>query len=339
MIELRSVVNICRFNCLRSFKVQCLAIILLLGSHSLLASAAQSAKWNAWVAQVRAEALAQGIRPAVFDQAFKGIKKPSRSVLKLDRNQPEKRLSYLKYRNSRVDAYRIKLGRRALDKYKHLLNEVSAIYGVSPAYIVSFWGLESSYGYYKGKFSVIRSLATLAYDNRRRDFFRKQLFYALHILNDGHISLKQFKGEWAGASGHPQFLPSSWYRYAVDHDGDGKKDIWNSYGDVFASIANYLRENGWKSQQSVLVQVKTQKPVKQYRHGLKHPQALSQWQHDGVRMLSSVRNITASDNAYLLRPYGGPNWLVFNNFKVIMRWNRSIYYAGSVNYLAQKLAL
>ena len=304
----------------------------------LSANAAQKKPtWSVWVQQLRVEALQQGITAKTFDRAFRGLKAPNPRVLKLDRNQPEKRLTYLKYRNTRSDAYRIKLGRRALRKHSKLLHEVAAIYGVSPAYIVSFWGLETSYGYYKGKFSVVRSLATLAYDDRRQMFFRRQLIYALKIVDGGHVRLKDFKGEWAGASGHPQFLPTSWYRYAVDHDGDGKKDIWNSMGDVFASIANYLRENGWHARQSTLVEVRTAKPLKYYKHGLVTRKSVSDWQRAGVRMLQPVTAVQPASMASLLRPHGGPTWLVFNNFRVIMRWNRSIYYAGTVDYLARNL--
>lgn len=299
---------------------------------------AQQMPWNAWVKQLREQAIDKGIRPAIFDRAFRNIKAPSRKVLRLDRNQPEKRLTYLSYRNSRADAYRIKIGRRALRKNYKLLRQVSAIYGVSPAYIVSFWGLESSYGHYKGNFPVIQSLATLAYDNRRGKFFRTQLFYALQILNDGHVRFKDFKGEWAGASGHPQFLPSSWYKFAVDHDGDGRKDIWNTYGDVFASIANYLKQNGWQSGQQVLTVVRTPKNIKHYAHGLKTKKSIADWKRQGVRLKGSLVGLDSGSSASLVRPYGGPTWLVFNNFRVIMRWNRSIYYAGTVNYLAQSIA-
>ena len=310
-----------------------LIVILVLSIFAGTIFAQQS--WSEWKAQLRQEAIAKGIRPQVFDQAFAGIY-PSKRVVKLDRTQPEKRLTFLKYRNTRADAYRIKVGRKKMKKYGPVLNQIGEKYGVSPCYIASFWGLESSYGHYKGKFPVIKSLATLAYDGRRSKFFRKQLFYALRILNEGHVNLADFKGEWAGASGHPQFLPSSWYYYAVDHDNDGRRDIWNNRVDAFASIANYLKKHGWKSGQpwgvvatlpmhfdQSLIKDKVKKPV-------------SAWLKMGVRFKSNYA-INPNWQARIIHPYGGPDLMVFNNFFVIMKWNRSNYYAGTVGYMADKL--
>ena len=217
--------------------------IALLLSLSLSVFANQP--WSTWVAEVRKEALADGIRAAGFDEAFADIKEPSRLVKGLARSQPEHRLTYQKYLSSRVDAYRISVGRSQYKKHQDLANKIGRDYQIDPCFMMSFWGMETSYGSYMGNFPVIKSLATLAYDSNRTAFFRKELFLALHILNDGHVTLQDFKGEWAGASGQPQFLPSSWVKYAVDYDGDGHKDIWRSKPDVFASIANYMHINGW----------------------------------------------------------------------------------------------
>ncbi|WP_042647900.1 lytic murein transglycosylase, partial [Legionella pneumophila] len=180
-----------------------------------------SQSWNQWVAGVREEALQQGIPPSLFDEAFAGIHEPSRKIKGFLRSQPEHRLTFMKYRNTRADNYRIVIGRKEYKKNKEILEEIAQQYGVNPCFIVSFWGMETSYGSYMGNFPVINALATLAYDSNRKDFFRKELFLALHILKGGHVSLADFKGEWAGASGQPQFLPSSWVKYAVDYDGDG----------------------------------------------------------------------------------------------------------------------
>ncbi len=295
--------------------------------------------WPSFVAQVKEEALSQGIRESVFDEAFAKVRAPSRKVIKLDRTQPEKRLTFLKYRNTRADAYRIKIGRKMFARNQSLLDEVSNQYGVNPCFIVSLWGLETAYGHYMGNFPVIQSLATLAYDNRRAAFFRKQLFYALHILNGNHIDLKDFKGEWAGASGQPQFLPSSWHYYAVDHNGDGKKDIWKTKSDVFASIANYLVKNGWLPGQPWAIQVNVPHGFDESLMGRKAPKrTVDEWESMGVRTsdggsLHDYRGLEAQ----LIRPYGGPDFLIFNNFNVIMKWNRSTYYAGTVGYLAEKI--
>lgn len=294
--------------------------------------------WNQFVADVRQEALSQGIRPEVFDAAFKNIKAPNRKVLSLDRNQPEKRLKFLKYRNTRADNYRIVIGRRELKKYKNLLDEISNKYGISECFIVSLWGLESSYGRFMGSFPVIKSLATLAYDNRRAAFFRKQLLLALHVLNDGHVSLDDYKGEWAGASGQPQFLPSSFHDHAVDYNGDGKKDIWKTHADIFASIANYLLHNGWKRGEPWAIPVSVPSHFDKNIMTREVTKPVSEWAAMGVQPIQGAQ-FPADTNmpASIVEPYGGPAMMIFNNFKVIMRWNRSIYYAGTVGYLAEKI--
>lgn len=310
--------------------------IFLLGSLLSIPSYAKQS-WPAFLKEIRKEAVAQGIRPEIVDEAFRGIKKPSRKVLHYDRTQPEKRLTFLKYRNTRADAYRIKLGRRELKKYAPLLKKVSRDYGVSQCFIVSFWGLETSYGRFMGSFPVIHSLATLAYDNRRAAFFRKQLFLALHILNDKHVALKDFKGEWAGASGHPQFLPSSWHNYAVDYDGDGHKDIWKTLPDVFASIANYLHKNGWKHNEPWAIPVTLPENFNKDLLTRKVKKTVSEWKKLGIRAQNGDRLPNKNYEASVIRPYGGPAMMIFNNFRVIMKWNRSTYYAGTVGYMAEQI--
>jgi membrane-bound lytic murein transglycosylase B len=293
--------------------------------------------WPQYVKQLRQEALRQGIRPAVFDAAFRGLHAPKKRVLHLDRTQPEQRLTFLKYRNTRADAFRIKLGRRELKRYNRLLQQIGDEYGVSPCFITALWGLETSYGRFMGSFPVIHSLATLSYKNRRAAFFRKQLFYALHIVNDGHVALKDYKGEWAGASGQPQFLPSSFNHYAVDYNGDGKKDIWKNMGDIFASIANYLKQNGWQSNGPWSVPVVLSSHLPKSIMSLKVKKTVNQWRAMGVHAAYGYRLPSGNLQASVVRPYGGPNMMVFNNFNVIMRWNRSIYYAGTVGYTAEKI--
>lgn len=310
--------------------------LLLLGITFAQAKAntrADGLTWSQWVQQLRQEALAKGVRAKTFDRAFRNIHAPKQKILRYDRNQPERRLTYLQYRKSRVNAYRIRLGRKEYRKYRGILQQVAKIYQVRPGYILALWGMESSYGRYRGKHPVIQSLATLAYDPRRSAFFRKQLLYALQILDQGHVSLAQFKGEWAGASGHPQFLPSSWYHYAVDHDQDGRKDIWNTHADVFASIANYLHQNGWKHYMPVLVKVRANKSLAHYQEGLKYQQSIAKWRQQGIKLPNKTQ-VHDGTQASLVYPLGGPLWLAFPNFKVLMRWNRSIYFVGSINYLA-----
>ena len=291
--------------------------------------------WQTYVNDLRTEAITKGIRPEVFDAAFQGMQEPHHKVLKLDRSQPEKRITYLQYRNSRVDAYRIKLGHQEMKKNTALLTKIGAQYGVDPTIIVSLWGLESSYGRFMGNFPVIRSLATLAYDNRRASFFRRELFFALEMVNDGHVALEKLKGEWAGGTGQSQFLPSSWHSYAVDYDGNGRKDIWNSLPDVFASIANYLAKNGWQANAPYSVTVTLPAQFDHALASLKVVKTVDEWEKLGVRV--DAKHIPATLPASIVEPDGGPAMMVFNNFKVIMKWNHSIYYAGTVEYLAEKM--
>lgn len=298
---------------------------------------AQTQGWNNWVAQVRTEALEDGISAALFDEAFADIHEPSKQVKGLARSQPEHRLTYSSYLNSRVDPYRITIGRKQFKKNQAILEDVAAHYGVDPCFIVSFWGMETSYGSYMGNFPVIKSLATLAYDSNRPEFFRKELFLALHILNDGHVTLQRFKGEWAGASGQPQFLPSSWVRYAVDYDGDGHKDIWTSLPDVFASIANYMKLNGWRTGEPWAVYVKLPPHFDVKLEGKSIVKSVAEWNAMGVRTETGQALPHQNLQASIVQPNGGPVFLAYPNYKMILRYNNSIYYAGAIGYLADKI--
>lgn len=310
-----------------------LGIILLL-PHTVTAT---SQNWSSWLAQVRQEALSQGISASVFDEAMAGLHEPSKKVKGLARSQPEHRLTYSKYLNSRVDSYRITIGRREYKKNQAVADAIGRQYGVDPCFIMSFWGMETSYGTYMGNFPVVKSLATLAYDSNRPDFFRKELFLALHILNDGHVSLQDFKGEWAGASGQPQFLPSSWVKYAVDYDGDGRKDIWKSKPDVFASIANYMKINGWHTGEPWAVYVKLPANFDKSLEGKTIVKPVSEWSAMGVKTEDGKSLPYPNLQASIVQPNGGPVFLAYPNYKMILRYNNSIYYAGAVGYLADKI--
>lgn len=295
-----------------------------------------SPAWRAFLQEVRIDAIQAGVRPATADRIIRTLHEPSRKVMKYDRNQPEKRLTFLKYRNTRADAYRIKIGHTKFAQNKQLLTKIGHEYGVSPCFIASFWGLETSYGHFMGSFPVLQSLATLAFDSRRSAFFRKELIIAMEIVDQGHVDLDKFKGEWAGASGQPQFLPSSWKHFAVDYNGNGKRDIWKEKGDIFASIANYLRLNGWEPNAPWAIVVTTPSgfPEKLMSRNVK--KSVSEWLRLGVK---PVKHAVPNDSrvASIIRPYGGPTMMIFNNFNVIMKWNRSTYYAGTVGYMAEKL--
>lgn len=322
------------FKILRQYLIAAGVLVSLLLSTP--AKAEQS--WPDWVAQLRAEAIAQGIRPILFDQLFKNMQ-PGTQQLRLDKAQPEKKITFLQYRESRIDKLRIFIGQRECKNNKVLLQKIGKQFYVDPSYVVAIWGVESSYGYFPGNFPVVKSLATLAYRSDRKPFFREQLLVALRILNEGHITPDKFKGEWAGASGMPQFMPTSWYKYAVDFDHDGSKNIWTNKDDALASIANYLKLNGWQYHQPWGVAVTL--PV-HWDHeelvGLKQTHTLAFWKHHGVVIPPAAeKKLSPNMQASLIEPEGGPNFLVFNNFKVLMTYNNSIYYAASIGYLANKI--
>lgn len=293
-----------------------------------------SGKWRAWLREFKQEAIDDGIRPQFFDQVFQSVTPDARTV-RFDRQQPEKRITFSKYRETRAGTYRILLGRKAYRQYQPLLKEIGETYHVDPCFIVALWGMESSYGNYMGDFPVIRSLATLAFDNRRRDFFRRELLIALHILQEGHVSMKDFKGEWAGGSGQPQFLPSSWLKYAVDYDKDGRKNIWTSYPDAFASMANYLATNGWRVDEPWGIEVELPDHFNPDLLNEGVQKTVREWQALGVRLKKPVNNSKLL--ASILLPHGGPPLMTFENFKVIMTYNRSTYYAGTIGQMADQI--
>lgn len=297
---------------------------------------AQSMDRDAWLQSLKAQAMREGIRADLFDQLL-GHWQPKTKVIRLDRSQPEKRITFESYRKTRANAGRIHYGRRAWRKHGTMMTEIGKHYGVDPCVIAAIWGIETSYGHYMGKFPVVASLATLAYDGRRAEFFRKELLLALHIVNDGHVSPYHFVGEWAGGSGHPQFLPSSWLTYAQDYNGDGQKDIWGTLSDVFASIANYLKENGWQANGAPWAVHVIAPEQAMLQQGFKNAQHVQAWRALGV---VDIKGRPLPDSPYkvaLIQLEGGPLILAYQNFSVIMRYNRSVYYAGTVSYLADRI--
>lgn len=299
---------------------------------------AATENWNQWLAALKKEAIEQhGIPAPLVEKALAGMKEPNHQIKHFMRSQPEQRLTFLKYRNTRADKNRIAIGRREYKKNKQLLEEVAAKFGVNPCFIVAFWGMETSYGTYMGNFPVIKALATLAYESKRKEFFRKEFFTALRILNEGHVTLADFKGEWAGASGQSQFLPSSWVKYAVDYDGDGKKDIWKSKPDVFASIANYMKQNGWQTDEPWAIQVKLPREFDMKLEGKNNIRPVGEWSRLGVVTESGQSLPYQNLQASIIQPLGGPTFLAFPNYKMILRYNNSTYYAGAIGYIADQI--
>jgi len=261
-------------------------------------------------------------------------------VIELDRRQPEFTTPFHEYLNRRVTDERVERGRRLLEEHRELLEEVSAEYGVPSQYLVAFWGLETNYGSFFGNMRVIDSLATLACDPRRSGYFTSELVAALQILDSEAMGADDMEGSWAGAMGHVQFMPSVFRRHAVDHDGDGQRDLWGSIPDAMASAANFLSNIGWESGYRWGREVVLPEDFDFSLAGGDHSQSLGDWRRQGVRMPSGARLPAVDLEARLLLPAGhrGPAFLVYDNFDVIMRWNRSEFYAISVGHLADRIA-
>lgn len=302
------------------------------------AIAQQASSFSAWLSDFRQEAASAGISQSTLDAALSGISPISR-VVELDRHQPEGRMTFTEYLNRTVNDQRVNQGRRLGERHRDVLEAVSARFGVQPRFILSLWGVESSYGENTGGFSVIGSLATLAYDGRRADFFRSELIAALRILDQGHINVESMQGSWAGAMGQSQFMPSSFLEYAVDFDGNGRRDIWNSEPDVFASAANYLSSFGWSSDTTWGRRVTLPSGFDTSQADLDIRRSLAAWGERGVRREDGSALPAAALEASLVLPGGGsgPAFLVYGNYRVLLRWNRSSYFATSVGILADRI--
>ena len=301
-------------------------------------AAANPQDFSGWLDGVRDEARASGISEATLSIALGGIA-PLPRVIELDRNQPESTLRFEEYLARIVSEKRVQDGLALMAENGALLQRVAERYGVQPRFIVALWGVESDYGRLTGNFNVLAALATLAYDGRRSAYFRKELLQALRIVDEGHITPAAMTGSWAGAMGQNQFMPSSFLDFAVDFDGDGRRDIWSSRADVFASIANYLSTTGWSGSQSWGRQVRLPAGFDQSLIGLEQRRNLAEWSALGVKLADGGPLPAASLSASLAQPAGrgGAAYLVYDNYRTILHWNRSLYFATAVGLLADRL--
>jgi membrane-bound lytic murein transglycosylase B len=313
-----------------------LLFLSLLFSASI--SLAQEQSFDEWLEELRAEALGLGISESTLDAALTLVEEPIPRVLELDKSQPEFVQTFAGYMRNRLSDARIERGKSLLVEYKDLFNRIQQQYGVQPHYLVSFWALESNFGDFTGGFSVVNALATLAYDPRRSDFFRNELLTALRIIEEGHIPVEQMSGSWAGAMGQCQFMPSTFYTYARDGDGDGRVDIWNSVPDVFASAANYLSQNGWQSDERWGREVILPDDFDFTLTGTGIRKTVTQWNSLGIRRVNGNALGNADMLGSIVLPAGsqGPAFLVYDNFRTTMVWNRSTFYAISVGHLADR---
>jgi membrane-bound lytic murein transglycosylase B len=306
--------------------------------------------FSEWLAGVRAEALTRGIRQEIVDAALDDVAEPLPVILERDRAQAETVFSLEKYIAGHVTQKVIANGREALARHRTLLDEVGERYGVPPRIIVGIWGMESNFGRFSGVRPTVSALATLAWDPRRATFFRGELFDALEILNRGDIDLAQLRGSWAGAMGQVQFMPSSYLQFAEDFDGDGRRDIWSTPGDVFASIANYLKGHGWAAGQTWGREVKVTPAAARRitndvapRNGtcratrnMTVALPLSRWNELGIR-LAGGGALPTSDLPASLVSGATRRFLVFSNYDALLDYNCAHSYAISVALLGDAM--
>ncbi|KPM84392.1 MULTISPECIES: lytic murein transglycosylase [Pseudoalteromonas] len=331
-----------------------LAVILLSASlsTSVLAEQKTQADFDVYVAALKKEALEKGYDEALVDQAL-ATAKFKKKVISADKNQPEVKETLETYLPKRVPQWKIDRARKLYKENQEVLEKVAKEYGVQARFIVALWGLESNFGKIQGGHSVIASLVTLAFDGRRETMYKNQLWAALDILKEGHITLDKFKGSWAGAMGQTQFMPTSFNAYAVDYNGDGRKDIWTTEEDAFASIANYLKQAGWNDDLTWGRQVKlpegfdnanilkrgTKTRSQWLEYWKESERSLADWQAIGVRKMdgSDLPNVDVTAAMVMPDDVNGRMYLAYDNYKALMHWNRSYYFATSVGYLSDRI--
>lgn len=315
----------------RFARIGCVLLLVVLA----LPGGLRAETFDVWLTELRQEAEAEGIGTATLERALAGLE-PIERVVELDGRQIEGRIDFRTYKKRVLSDERVRRGRELIREHRALLEQVAADYGVQPRFIVALWGIESTFGAYEGSFPVVGALATLAYDGRRAAFFRRELLNALRILDNGDIGVDDMRGSWAGAMGQNQFMPSSYLDHAVDYDGDGRRDIWTSLPDVFASIANFLAEAGWNDRYTWGREVRLPGSSTDGVAGLDEARPLPEWQAGGVRRDDGGDLPVVAIEASLVRPDAdaGPAYLVYDNFRVLMRWNRSTYFALTVGELS-----
>lgn len=313
-------------------------------------------EFDIWLEALKVEALEKGISASTIDQMLTGIEYKKR-VISSDRAQAEFKETYHEYLSKRVSAWRIASGLGYMKSYGEQVEVVTSAYGVPARFVVAIIGIETNYGTFKLGNSLLDVLATLAYDPRRGKRFRSEIFAALTMVDKGYAAGDQLKSSWAGALGVPQFMPSTYLQYAVDYDGDGKRDIWNHGPDLYASVANYLSRYGWNKEEAwarkVIIPAKKQsklsadthnrvdlpKSCKRYNKHLGGWRFLAGWEAEGVTRMNggSLPSVKMPASLIMTNPQASHGYLVYSNFCVLMRYNPSFKYALSVGTLADSL--
>lgn len=337
---------------IRSFQQSILTGFLLLVSVSFV-QAQSDRNFETWLEELRQEALSSGISESTVQMAFSEITPPVQRIINNDRAQPERVQTYEEYLTARVSEWKIPNGKSRMADHSELLNDIAEEYGVQARFIVAFWGMETNFGTYPISEPIFNALATLAFDNRRAAFFRQQFMAALSMLDSGFPTYDMMKSSWAGAMGQSQFIPESYLTYAVDHNGDGKRDIWETEADVFASIANYLRARGWRDDQTWGRRVKLPAGGEESLRGDRDDglpndrhcrsygslgvwRDLQEWQALGVRRPDGSDLPTRSIPAALVFADSGDDeaFIVYSNFCSIMSYNPAFKYALSIGLLS-----
>src|SRR6516165_2152970 len=315
-----------------------LAVPVLASSGAIVQSVAVEGDFHAFLSGIRREAAAQGIRASTIEVALRSAEFLPH-VIELDRKQPERQLTFGEYLEKVVSEQRMDSARRELAENRALLDGIWRRFNVEPRFIVALWGIESDFGRVMGNYAVVSALATLGYDGRRSSYFRGELISALRIIDQGNIRADNMMGSWAGAMGQCQFMPSTFLGYAVDYDGDGRRDIWNDRADALASIANYVARLGWRGGEGWGREVLLPRGFDANVTGLEVKRPAGEWSRLGVRSIDAGPLAGRESEASLVMPDGvsGPVLLVYPNFRAIMKWNPSTYFAASVGYLADSM--
>lgn len=303
-------------------------------------TAVADSEFEDWKTRFRQTALAEGIQNRTMDIAMSGLL-PDEKVLRLEARQPEFTRTVWEYLDSAVSKERVASGQQHLEDHAPLLQQIHQQYGVQPEYLLAIWGLESDFGRHKGSYSIVRSLATLAYGGTvdRRDFWEEQLLAALRILQRGDMAPIDMKGSWAGAMGHTQFIPTTFEEFAVDFDGDGKRDLVNSLPDALASTANYLAQSGWVSGKTWGQEIRVPAAFEWHKADPELRKPISVWALENCILDANGKLLNRLDEAFILLPagYRGPAFLAFHNFNVILKYNNAQSYALAVGYLGDRI--
>ncbi len=315
-------------------------LLLVTGSFFVCAlrPACAATGFAGWLADFKVEAAAAGVDRDTLDHALSDVKRLD-WIIKLDRNQPEFTKTLQQYLADQITAARIRRGQQLLEKHRALFNKVYVKYQVPPKIILALWAIETGYGQHTGKVPVIDALATLAYDKRRSAYFRRELLTACQLLDRDLVSLSQLRGSWAGAMGNFQFMPSSFLRYGVDGNRDGQIDLWTEPEDYLPSAAHYLESAGWDHRYIWGRKVRLPDHLAGDYFGLQRQLPLAKWRQLGVRKADGTPLADVQIKASLIRPDGskGDTFLVYDNYRVLLKWNRAHRFALAVGLLADAI--